>query len=67
MVIEATIDDIIYTNTFSSLYANFLIPILKRQGIDLSTLENREDVDLAHLADVKVWRDIWSAGPGSLR
>jgi nitronate monooxygenase len=62
MVIDATIEDVLYTNAFSGVYANVLIPSLIKQGIDPATLKSREDVDLSHLVNVKAWRDIWSAG-----
>lgn len=64
MVIDATIDDILYTDSFSGVHANVLIPSLLRQGIDPTTLEPKDEVDLSHLVDVKAWRDIWSAGQG---
>ncbi|MDC3412136.1 nitronate monooxygenase [Aquibacillus sp. 3ASR75-11] len=64
MVIDTTINDIIYTNAFSGIHANILIPSLLKQGIDPKTLKSREDVDLSHLVNVKAWRDIWSAGHG---
>lgn len=64
MVIEATIDDILYTNAFSGVYANMLIPSIVKSGIDPKTLKHREDIDLNHLLDAKAWKDIWSAGQG---
>jgi nitronate monooxygenase len=64
MVIDASTNDILYTNAFSGVHANLLIPSLIKQGIDPTSLKAREDVDLSHLVDVKAWRDIWSAGHG---
>jgi nitronate monooxygenase len=64
MVIDAAVDDIIYTNAFSGVYANILVPSLLKEGIDPDTLKTREDVDLTHVVNVKAWRDIWSAGHG---
>ncbi|MRX53081.1 2-nitropropane dioxygenase [Bacillus sp. HMSC76G11] len=64
MVIDASPQDIVYTNSFSGVYANILIPSLLQQGIDPTTLHQRNDVDLSHLVNVKAWRDIWSAGHG---
>lgn len=64
MVIDASPQDILYTNSFSGVYANLLIPSLLQQGIDPRTLVHRQDVDLSHLVNVKAWRDIWSAGHG---
>ncbi len=64
MVIESTTEDILYTDAFSGVHVNVLIPSLLKEGIDPATLKPREDVDLAHLVNVKAWRDIWSAGHG---
>ncbi|MFT4414758.1 NAD(P)H-dependent flavin oxidoreductase [Fredinandcohnia humi] len=64
MVLSATIEDVLYTNAFSGVHANVLIPSLLKQGIDPATLQSREEVDLSHLVNVKAWRDIWSAGHG---
>lgn len=64
MVLNSTIDDIVYTDSFSGVHANILIPSLLKQGIDPSTLKSRGEVDLSHLVDVKAWRDVWSAGHG---
>ena len=64
MITGARLEDIIYTDAFSGVHANYLIPSLRQQGIDPTTLEPKEGVDLAHMTDVKAWRDIWSAGQG---
>ena len=64
MVIESTTDDILYTDSFSGVHVNVLIPSLIKEGIDPATLKPRKDIDLSHLVNVKAWRDIWSAGHG---
>ena len=64
MVIDSTIEDILYTNSFSGVPANILIPSLVKRGIDPKTLKSKEDIDLSHLVNEKAWRDIWSAGQG---
>jgi len=64
MLIESTIEDILYTDSFSGVSANYLVPSLIKNGIDPATLKPRETVDLSHMVDVKAWRDIWSAGQG---
>lgn len=64
MVIDADINDILYTDSFSGVYANVLIPSLIKEGIDPKTLKPKDEVDLSHLVNVKAWRDIWSAGQG---
>ncbi|ANU24785.1 NAD(P)H-dependent flavin oxidoreductase [Planococcus donghaensis] len=64
MVIDSSVEDILYTNSFSGVPANILIPSLVKQGIDPKTLKPKEEVDLSHLVNAKAWRDIWSAGQG---
>ncbi|MCM3601692.1 nitronate monooxygenase [Robertmurraya korlensis] len=64
MVVNSTVEDIVYTDAFSGIHANYLIPSLKKEGIDIALLKRRESVDLSHMVDVKAWRDIWSAGQG---
>ena len=64
MVIDSTIEDVLYTDSFSGVHANVLIPSLLKEGIDPATLKPKAEVDLSHLVDVKAWRDIWSAGHG---
>ncbi|MFC7440705.1 NAD(P)H-dependent flavin oxidoreductase [Laceyella putida] len=66
MLIESTLDDLIYTDAFSGVNANFLKPSIRRNGLDPDRLQKKEAVDFSHLneADSKAWRDIWSAGQG---
>lgn len=64
MLIEASSEDILYTNSFSGVYANMLVPSLVQNGIDPNALEVRKDLNLSHVLDVKAWRDVWSAGQG---
>lgn len=64
MVIDSTIEDVLYTDSFSGVPVNVLVPSLIRQGIDPATLQPKSEVDLSHLVNAKAWRDIWSAGHG---
>lgn len=64
MLVDSTIEDILYTDSFSGVHANYLIPSLLKNNIDPNDLKPRESVDLSHMVDVKAWRDIWSAGHG---
>lgn len=66
MLIESNLDDLIYTDAFSGVHANFLKPSIRRAGLDPDRLEKKETVDFSHLSrsDVKAWKDIWSAGQG---
>lgn len=64
MLIGATTEDILYSNSFSGVYANYLIPSLQKNNIDVASLKPNEKLDLEHMIDAKAWRDIWSAGQG---
>lgn len=64
MVIDSSIEDILYTDSFSGVPVNVLVPSLIKQGIDPKTLKPKKEVDLSHLVNAKAWRDIWSAGHG---
>lgn len=71
---EATAKDIIYTAAISSLPASFLRQSIEAAGLDPNALIAPEKVDLSHItqpheaehnpAQIKAWRDIWSAGQG---
>ena len=66
MLIESNLDDLIYTDAFSGVHANFLKPSIRRAGLDPDRLQKKETVDFSHLSqtDAKAWKDIWSAGQG---
>lgn len=40
MIIDSSIEDIIYTNYFSGISANYLIPSIENAGIDLVEIKN---------------------------
>ncbi|MEB3102099.1 NAD(P)H-dependent flavin oxidoreductase [Ferviditalea candida] len=66
MLIESNLEDLIYTDAFSGVNANYLIPSIRSAGIDPEQLHKKENVDFSKMVDTKVrtWRDIWSAGQG---
>ncbi|AXH99979.1 nitronate monooxygenase [Sporosarcina sp. PTS2304] len=64
MVMDSTAEDILYTDAFSGVPVNVLVPSLLNQGIDPSKLTSKDEVDLSEMVDAKAWRDIWSAGQG---
>jgi nitronate monooxygenase len=65
MIVDSGVKDLIYTDKFSGVHANFLLPSIVRHGIDPATLPDKKP-DISGLADVgaKAWKDIWSAGHG---
>jgi nitronate monooxygenase len=64
MVINSQIEDIIYTDAFSGVHANYLIPSLIKNGIDPRNLQSKGKLDFSVMTDAKAWKDIWSAGQG---
>lgn len=66
VLFESTIEDIIYTDVFSGVNANYLIPSLQRVGIDPKQLPTKESFDWSKANDngPKAWKDLWSAGHG---
>ncbi|MDQ0337435.1 nitronate monooxygenase [Caldalkalibacillus uzonensis] len=66
MLIESSVEDLIYTDAFSGVKANYLIPSIVRAGLDPAHLNKKETVDFSKLnqSEAKAWKDIWSAGQG---
>lgn len=64
MLIESTVDDILYTDVFSGVPANYLIPSIRRAGYEPDRLPTRESFDWSRTKEngPKPWKDIWSAG-----
>ena len=63
MLIESTINDIVYSDHFTGVHANYLRGSLESVGIDVKQLQGKEKVDL-DLGNTNSWTDIWSAGHG---
>ena len=65
MVVDCSVQDLVYSDRFSGVFANFLMPSIARYGIDPATLPPKKP-DMSGLVDTsaKVWKDIWSAGHG---
>ena len=68
MVVESSLEDIVYTDAFSGVHANFLKPSIIQAGLDPDNLRKKETVDFSELdqtrAEAKAWKDIWGAGQG---
>ncbi|MFU0790017.1 NAD(P)H-dependent flavin oxidoreductase [Cerasibacillus sp. JNUCC 74] len=64
-IIDSSIKDIIYTDAFSGIHANYLIPSIVKAGLDPTNLEKKQEIDFNKLnTEVKAWKDIWGAGQG---
>ncbi|ANX13992.1 2-nitropropane dioxygenase [Fictibacillus arsenicus] len=65
MLIESTLEDLIYTDAISGIKGNYLLPSLKRAGYDVDNMLKKDSVDLSFSeSKAKAWKDIWSAGQG---
>ncbi len=65
MIVEGSAADIVYTDYFSGVLANFLRPSVRRVGLDPDALPPRAAGHEMNMGDeTKVWRDVWSAGHG---
>jgi nitronate monooxygenase len=64
MLVDATPEDIVLSDKFTGVPANYLRPSIVAAGIDLATLDRRTSVSIDQRDESKAWRDIWSAGQG---
>ncbi|MGZ3610135.1 MAG: NAD(P)H-dependent flavin oxidoreductase [Ktedonobacteraceae bacterium] len=63
MLVEATVEDIICTKSFTGAYANMLKPSILRAGLDPDALPTKESIDFDNPhSHAQPWKDIWSAG-----
>lgn len=66
MVVNTSIEDVLYTDAFTGVHANYLVPSITGAGLDPSNLKKKESVDFSELRnkEVKAWKDVWGAGQG---
>lgn len=65
LLIESTIEDIVYTDVFSGIHANYLLPSIRKLGIKLEEVKKKEfNWSEKTAIGAKAWKDIWSAGHG---
>lgn len=67
MIVEGQADDIVATDCFTGVPANFLRPSLLEHGLDPSNLSRAEGkgINIDGGGDnAKAWKEIWSAGQG---
>ena len=68
MILDCSAKDILYTNQFTGVHGNYLIPSIIAAGLDPENLPG-SDPSAMDFADsdssgAKAWRDIWGAGQG---
>ncbi|MFC7049866.1 NAD(P)H-dependent flavin oxidoreductase [Emcibacter nanhaiensis] len=68
MILDSSAKDILYTNQFTGVHGNYLIPSIIAAGLDPDNLpgSNPSAMDFGDndASDAKAWRDIWGAGQG---
>jgi nitronate monooxygenase len=67
MIVEGAAADIVTTNCFTGVDANFLRPSLREHGLDPANLKRAEGkgINIDGGGDnAKAWKEIWSAGQG---
>ncbi|WP_153731766.1 NAD(P)H-dependent flavin oxidoreductase [Sporosarcina obsidiansis] len=67
MILASNYEDIIYTDAFSGVHSNMLIPSIENVGLDINDLVRKKEISFDNNSDnrkLKAWKDIWSAGHG---
>lgn len=64
LLIESSEDEIILSNHFTGINANYLKRSIERVGLDPQNLSNSKNIDLGSSSESRAWVDIWSAGHG---
>ncbi|MDM5314841.1 nitronate monooxygenase [Fictibacillus sp. b24] len=65
MLINSTLEDLVYTDAISGIKGNYLLPSLQKAGFDVENMMKKDSIDLSFSeSKAKAWKDIWSAGQG---
>ncbi|TAM11294.1 MAG: nitronate monooxygenase [Nevskiaceae bacterium] len=67
-IVDASAEDIVYTNYFTGVHGNYLKPSILNAGMDPDHLPEADpskmDFGTSSNLHVKVWKDIWGCGQG---
>jgi nitronate monooxygenase len=65
-VVEASAEDIVYSNLFTGVHGNYLKSSIVAAGLDPAALPESDatKMNFGSSAGAKAWRDIWGAGQG---
>jgi len=63
MIVDSTSSDIVYSNLFTGVPANYLKPSIRAAGLDPDALPSRDQAPDFNSGQ-KAWRDIWGCGQG---
>ena len=68
MIVDASADDIVYTNLFTGVHGNYLKPSVSKAGLDPENLPASDPSKMNFASggnmEAKAWRDIWGCGQG---
>ena len=68
ILVESNVEDLIFTDAFSGVHANYLIPSILKVGLDPIHLQKKTSLDFSFVQtnemEIKPWKDILSAGQG---
>jgi len=64
-IVEASSDDIVYSNLFTGVHGNYLTASIRNAGLDPEHLPESDPSKMNFGADKsKAWKDIWGCGQG---
>lgn len=65
-IVDSTSDDVIYSNAFTGVHGNYLIPAIRAAGLDPENLQASDPskMSFANGTIKKPWKDIWAGGHG---
>ena len=64
-IVDSTSDDIIYSNLFSGVHANYLAASIRAAGLDPQNLPESDPSKMDFGAErTRAWKDIWGCGQG---
>ncbi len=70
MIVASNSDDILYSNAFTGVHGNYLIPSIEAAGMDPAALVQSDPSKMnfgtgsAAMSSAKAWKDIWGCGQG---
>ncbi|MFZ4482277.1 MAG: NAD(P)H-dependent flavin oxidoreductase [Rhodoferax sp.] len=64
-IVDASSDDIVYSNLFTGVHGNYLAPSIRNAGLDPEQLPESDPSKMNFGGDKsKAWKDIWGCGQG---
>ncbi|ARD47455.1 2-nitropropane dioxygenase [Sporosarcina sp. P37] len=65
-ILDATSDDIVYSNYFTGVHGNYLAPSIRASGLDPDNLPESDpsQMNFGGEGSKKAWKDIWGCGQG---